>query len=85
VPSRQPRTRLHLLISFPTPRAGNAFTKQHYFDAAIVLLVGAMMLEQNDEWAVYRRYMQLEALLSPLGCPKRRVEYRQSQPVRADD
>jgi putative transposase len=33
-------------------------------DAAIVRLVGAMMLEQNDEWALNRRYMQLEALQS---------------------
>jgi putative transposase len=33
-------------------------------DAAIVRLVGAMMLEQNDEWSLQRRYMQLEGLLS---------------------
>jgi len=33
-------------------------------DAAIIRLVGAMMLEQNDEWALNRRYMQLEALQS---------------------
>ncbi len=31
-------------------------------DAAIVRLVGAMMLEQNDEWAVTRRYMTLETI-----------------------
>jgi putative transposase len=29
---------------------------------AIVRLVGALMLEQNDEWAVCRRYMTLETL-----------------------
>jgi putative transposase len=29
-------------------------------DAAIVRLVGAMMLKQNDEWSLNRRYMQLE-------------------------
>jgi putative transposase len=33
-------------------------------DRAIVRLVGAMMLEQNDEWSLQRRYMQLEGLQS---------------------
>jgi transposase-like protein len=31
-------------------------------EAAIVRLVGALLLEQNDEWAVQRRYMTLETL-----------------------
>ena len=31
-------------------------------DAAVVRLAGALMLEQNDEWAVSRRYMTLETL-----------------------
>ncbi|MFK7957812.1 MAG: IS256 family transposase [Lysobacterales bacterium] len=31
-------------------------------DEAIVRWVGALMLEQNDEWAVCRRYMSLEAV-----------------------
>ena len=30
--------------------------------AAIRRLVGALMLEQNDEWAVTRRYMTLETV-----------------------
>ena len=29
---------------------------------AITRLVGALLLEQNDEWAVCRRYMTLETL-----------------------
>ena len=29
---------------------------------AIVRLVGALLLERNDEWAVARRYMTLETL-----------------------
>lgn len=31
-------------------------------DDAIVRLVGALMLEASDEWAVSRRYMSLETL-----------------------
>ena len=31
-------------------------------DAAISRLVGALLLEQNDEWQLQRRYMQLEGL-----------------------
>jgi hypothetical protein len=31
-------------------------------DAAITRLVGALLLEQSDEWTLQRRYMQLEGL-----------------------
>jgi putative transposase len=31
-------------------------------ETAIVRLVGALLLEQNDEWQLKRRYMQLEGL-----------------------
>ena len=31
-------------------------------DAAVARLVGAILLEQNDEWAIQRRYMTLETL-----------------------
>ena len=31
-------------------------------EAAVVRLVGALLLEQNDEWATQRRYMTLETL-----------------------
>lgn len=33
-------------------------------DAAITRLVGALLLEQNDEWQLQRRYMQLEGLMT---------------------
>ena len=36
-------------------------------EAAIVRLVGALLLEQNDEWQLNRRYMQLAGLQSLAG------------------
>ena len=52
-------------------------------DEAIVRLVGALMLETNDEWAVARRYMSLETLARvtdtrPSGCLPWRPEKRPS-------
>ena len=42
-------------------------------DRAVVRLVGALMLEQNDEWAVSRRYMSLESLAALGDDPVRRL------------
>ena len=36
---------------------------------AVVRLVGALMLEQNDEWAVSRRYMPVEKLTTMCDAP----------------
>jgi transposase-like protein len=41
--------------------------------AAVIRLVGALMLEQNDEWAVGRRYMTLESLAVLSDAPRVRL------------
>ena len=38
-------------------------------EAAAIRLVGAILLEQNDEWAVQRRYMNLEGLAPVSNAP----------------
>ena len=42
-------------------------------DGAIIRLVGALMLETNDEWAVARRYMSLESLARVTDTPNVRL------------
>lgn len=42
-------------------------------EAVIVRLVGALMLETNDEWTVARRYMSLETLARLIDNPDIRL------------
>ena len=42
-------------------------------DRSVIRLVGALMLEQSDEWAVTRRYMSLESLGTLSDDPIRRL------------
>lgn len=49
--------------------------------AAVIRLVVPLLLEQNDEWQLPRRYMHLQGYQSlsynkpPLGCPQSSTEY----------
>ena len=45
-------------------------------EAAIVRLIGAVLLEQNDEWQLQHRYMQVEAM-AELNVPTNEAEPRQ--------
>ncbi len=57
--NRSPRARRALSATLrPIPVSPRALAN----DATIVRLVGALLLEQNDEWQLQRRYMQLEGL-----------------------
>lgn len=42
-------------------------------EAAITRLVGALLLEQNDEWQLQRRYLPLEGLQSLADNPTARL------------
>jgi transposase-like protein len=45
-------------------------------EASIIRLIGAVLLEQNDEWQLQHRYMQLEAM-AELFSPATEAEHRQ--------
>ena len=55
-----PLARLNAEVKRRTNNVVGIFPKER----AIIRLVGAIMLEQNDEWSLQRRYMQLEGLQS---------------------
>ena len=38
-------------------------------ESSIIRLIGAVLLEANDEWATQHRYMQVEAMAELLGPP----------------
>ena len=45
-------------------------------EPSIIRLIGAVLLEQNDEWQLQHRYMQVEAM-AELSAPESEVETRQ--------
>jgi transposase-like protein len=45
-------------------------------EGSIIRLIGAVLLEQNDEWQLQHRYMQVEAM-ADLATPVNEAEPRQ--------
>ena len=54
-------------------------------EASIVRLIGAVLLEANDEWQLQHRYMQTEAMSRTYTAPNRRrarPPFHQSRVIR---
>jgi putative transposase len=52
-------------------------------DASAIRLAGALLIEQNDEWLVARRYLSVESLALVLEdeCDQEQEEVRELQPA----
>lgn len=69
-PPKEGPTRGHCRPLIQGHRIGNIV------GTSIIRLIGAVLLEQNDEWQLQHRYMQVEAM-AELGEPANEAETRQ--------